>query len=330
MSDYSETPGHPIDEIALQFNASAGSPSEPSVSRDIPPPVHQPGPGDAIAPGLQTSPKTQTAIGPLALAPDRLAAPAFLVDSSLSVRWMARGGKDAFSRAMAKELETAATSNVFEVMVRPAIKEALPDWQAFFTFIYTMLRRSEASAAFDGEASVIPPDQAPPGGEEMNRSIDVQSLGVETCLLAEKGEAEAAPLRIFGLPFEPGTLFLLRRDRWQAPASTAAEEKSPAGVIEVAAEKKTIGVLSLRINDADRLAESMLPEAFFGMVNRIWECWPSPASSSSTIKPRQAGRRQTRSKHVAKRPVGKRSRQYRNILRVPGGRGRQCQTRRRD
>jgi class 3 adenylate cyclase len=184
---------------------------------------------------------------------------------------MAQGGTDAFSQALSKELESAAQSNVFEVMVRPTIKEALPDWQAFFTFIYSMLRRSAASAAFEMETSVFPADQIPPIGEESTRIADVQSFGVETCLLAGKGELDAGPLRIFGLPFEPGTLFLLRRDRWQSPSNAAAEMESPTGGVEAAAEKKTIGVLSLRINDADHLAESMLPDAFFKMVNRIWE-----------------------------------------------------------
>jgi class 3 adenylate cyclase len=259
MSDQSQTPDHLTDKITARFNAPGGSPPDHSGAADI----------DASA--TDSSQQPQSMFGLLSLAPDRLAPPAFFVDDALSIRWMAPGGTDAFSRALAEALETAATSNVFELMIGPAVKETLPDWQTFFTFIYTMLRRAAAADAFDMEASVIPADQIPAAGEEMIGTADTQSVGVATCLLAEKGAAAAIPLRIFGLQFESGMLFLLRRERWQPPVADAAEDGSVVGDIDTVAEKNIIGVLSLRLDDADRLADAMLPDAFFKMVNRIWE-----------------------------------------------------------
>ena len=93
--------------------------------------------------------------GPLTLLPNQIEAPAFFVDDTLSIRWIADGGTDLFSRSLSHQLKTSGTRNVFNLIMRPAIKHALDDWQAFFSFVYATLRRFTTQDGVDLPVSSV-------------------------------------------------------------------------------------------------------------------------------------------------------------------------------
>jgi class 3 adenylate cyclase len=75
------------------------------------------------------------------------------------------------------------------------------------------------------------------------------------------------------ITFAEGTLFLIREDRW-VPMMKALEKKTAVHRrhrIESVDEKKAICILSARLNDSHRIADTMLPEVFFKLMNRIWD-----------------------------------------------------------
>ena len=75
---------------------------------------------------------------------------------------MTPNGQDALTRALAQELEFASTRNIFNLLLRPTIKESLSDWQAFFSFVYMTLRRTTPKTPLPCETVFIPKATFPP------------------------------------------------------------------------------------------------------------------------------------------------------------------------
>jgi class 3 adenylate cyclase len=261
--------GHPMNEIAQRFAAAARpdrSRPEAEDPADAPAPVSSD--SDTATQALD-SPTIPESLPPLTLIPDQIEAPAFFVDRNLSVRWMAASGEDRFSRALARILSQSANDNIFNLMLRPEIKQSLSDWQAFFSFIYANLRRSTARETFDrGTDGIARKDR--PGFEGGSPSESGKHhFYLDSQLVGKKTEESQAALRTFCLQFPEGSLFLLRGDSWVKPE---AEKTAKADAfIEPDDRKDTICVLSARLHGAHRIADTMLAELFFKMMNQVWE-----------------------------------------------------------
>ena len=227
-------------------------------------------PADTAASEIKSTQSAGAIFGPLSLSPDQVDAPAFFVDRKLSVLWMAPSGTDTFSQNLAKELESAPTRNIFNLLLRPTIKGALSDWQAFFSFVYSLLRRSTSRDTFDTGTDFISKDHIPTTDTEtaLYPGIPFQ---VDSCIIGRDVDATEPPLRIFGLEFKKGTLFLLRQDLWHTAIAGDREKESADNNIASDDTKKSICVLSARLNNAHRIADTMLPEVFFKLMNRIWD-----------------------------------------------------------
>ena len=218
------------------------------------------------------SPQTAEAeFGPLSISPDQIEAPALFVDKNLSVRWMAPSGTDAFSQALALELKSASTRNIFNLLLRPAIKNALSDWQAFFSFVYITLRRSTSRETFDTGTVSISRDHIPTTDDQTALAPGNRPFQVDSCIARRDDDPTEPPFRIFRLNFKEGALFLLRSDRWHTAATGDKAKESAVDPIEPVDEKKAICILSARLNDSHRIADIMLPEVFFNLMNRIWD-----------------------------------------------------------
>ena len=274
MSEHNGPSGHPMDEIAEQFKASAKlsqnqPPSEAvsSVESSDPRFEHADTNGSATE-----SPLTAQAIfGPLSLSPDQIESPSFFVDKTLSVVWMNPSGTDAFSRALARELRSAPTRNIFDLLLRPAIKGSIDDWQAFFSFVYILLRRSTAKDTFDRETVSISRDHLPTTDDEITLAPVIPPFLVDSCIIGRNNEATEWSQRIFGLEFKEGTLFLLRQDLWHTAVTDHGETESAVDDIGSRDEKDSICILSARLHDSQRIADTMLPEVFFKLMHRIWD-----------------------------------------------------------
>ncbi|BBO88255.1 adenylate/guanylate cyclase domain-containing protein [Desulfosarcina ovata] len=211
-----------------------------------------------------------TTLPELYLRPDTIAAPAFFVDRDLSVRWIAPGGNDPFSDALAGQIETLATHNVFKLLMGPAVEHCVHEWQSFFSFVYSVLKRSTASATFESGTSSIAPDRLPAAPPENNRETTDFSFGVESSSMIFDGTA-SVPLRIFGLAFETGTLFLIREGNSKPPLQTGKNTAERKGKERSTANwRLPVGVLCIQINDAHRLSDTMMPVAYFRLIRHIW------------------------------------------------------------
>ena len=217
--------------------------------------------------------------GPLSISPDQIEAPSFFVDKKLSVVWMNPNGTDTFSLALAQELRSAGAGNIFDLLLKQAIKDSIADWQALFSFIYILLRRSTAKDTFDRETVFISRTHLPTTGDETDLAPSIHPFLVDSCIIEHKDKATPSPLRIFGMEFKEGTLFLLRQDLWHG-AMTAPGETEPAiNHIAPGDEKEAICILSARLNDSHRIADTMLPEVFFKLMHQIWDESDSVVSS---------------------------------------------------
>lgn len=228
-------------------------------------------PADTSGSEFESSQTAEALVGPLSLSPDQIDAPAFFVAKNLSLLWMAPNGLDTFSQALALEMKSASTRNIFDLLLRPAIKGTITDWQAFFSFVYILLRRSTAKNTFDTETVFISRNHIPTADGETALGPDIHPFQVDSCMVGRDDAVTKPPLRIFGLEFKQGTLFLLRQDPWHPAATVAMEKGSADDDLEPVNHNKTMCVLSARLNDSHRLADTMLPEVFFKLMNRIWD-----------------------------------------------------------
>lgn len=261
MPDENGPTGHPMNEIARRFTA----PSQPVQRRPEPETIDHPAP---VSPDAEAS--IPGALPALTLMPDQIEAPAFFVNKNLSVRWMAAKGEDRFSRALARILGSSAADNVFSLLLRPEIKESLSDWQAFFSFVYSNLRRSTARETFDRRTAFIGRENRPGGGR--TPESDIHRFHVDSQLVGPRSRERQTSLRAFSLQFPEGSLFLLRSDPWARPEPEDRRDEPKADVfVELADRKDTICVLSARLNESHRIADTMLADVFFKMMNQVWE-----------------------------------------------------------
>jgi hypothetical protein len=270
MSEHNEPAGHPANEIRRQIKTSS-----------IPSPVRQDSRADSHAgrsefvdtarPGIESVQSAEEVFSLLSISAKQIAAPAFFVDKKLSLRWITPNGSDAFSRSLALEMASASTRNIFDLLLRPAIKGSLSDWQALFTFVYTLLRRSTSRDTFDTGTVFISKAYifAPP--YESIRHPDIHDFQVDSCMIASTADANQAPQRIFGLEFKTGTLFLIRQDHWAPAVNAGRENESSIANIDPVDKKKAICILSARLNNSRRIADSMLPGFYFNAIHRICE-----------------------------------------------------------
>jgi class 3 adenylate cyclase len=270
MPEYNEPSGHPMDEIARRFKTSPPStpdrPASSAVSRS-----DQAAPADATGPEIKLDPATGPVLGPLSLAADQIAAPAFFVDRQLSLVWLAPDGTDPFSQALAREWEAASTDNIFNLLLRPAVKATISDWQAFFSFVYILLRRSTSREVFDSGTGFVSPDLTPDPGSQPSRPQTRHPFEVDSCLIGANEATAHQPLQIFGLGFDGGTLFLVRRAHRYAAAAGDRVTLAPVGSGDAVVSKTTVCMLSARLNESHRIADTMLPDYFFKLMNQIRE-----------------------------------------------------------
>ena len=272
MSEHNGPSGHPMDEIAERFKASAKPSPDHARTRAVSsmgPSDHRFEAADSNGSATESSLIAQSIFGPLSLSPDQIEAPSFFVNKKLSIVWMNPSGTDAFSLALAQELRSDDKRNIFELLARPAIKASIADWRAFFSFVYVLLRRSTAKDTFDRGTVAIPKDHLPNHGDETVLAPAVHPFLVDSCIIGRNDQATEWPQRIFGMEFKEGTLFVLRKDLFHAAVTDQGETESAIDDITAGDEKESICILSARLNDSHRIADTMLPDVFFGLMHRI-------------------------------------------------------------
>ena len=152
-------------------------------------------PADATGPEIKPDPASRPVLGPLSLSADQIAAPAFFVDRQLSLGWIAPNAADRFSQALAREWEAASTDNIFNLLLRPAVKATISDWQAFFSFAYILLRRSTSPEVFDSKTVFVSSDLTPDADGQSPRPR--HPFEVDSCLIGANEATTDPPLTNF-------------------------------------------------------------------------------------------------------------------------------------
>jgi class 3 adenylate cyclase len=301
MTDNNGPIGHPMNEIARKFTTPeatipdhADSASHVATQDDEPDPRSS----EAVAPSTMGPSRWV----PVSLGPEQIEAPAFFVDRDLIVQWWTPGGTDRFSRVLDQELRAVAARNIFNLLQRIAIKDAVSDWQAFFSFVYVTLRRSTSKHTFAMQSDFITRDQLPASESEPMHDPDRRRFQVRSCLLKPDVTANRPALRLFGLEFTEGTLFMLREDQWDSALAEAGRSPAAIQADDPADHQATVCMLSARLHDSQRIADSMLPEVFFELVNRAWEVFDEVAAA---LGGRRAGSSGDQANYVFKAHAGR-------------------------
>jgi len=271
MSDNNASAGHPMNEIARQFKAPAEHVQELPTSSET---AHDAISDDRVrtmADG-QSSHGNFAAAPPFSLIPGRIEAPSFFVDRHLSLEWLAPGGSDDLSVALSDELASGAEKDIFSLLQKPSVKAAVADWNALFSFAYVFLRRSTSREVFDSKVVAAAQDHRSGIAEDAPTNTATRlPFVVDSRLLEDGGADRQGPLRVFGIGFSEGTLFLLRHDPWFDPQTAGVKPHPPADSLMDPRDIKTsVCILSIRLNDSHRIADTMLPEVFFRLMNIVW------------------------------------------------------------
>ena len=239
---------------------------------------------------------------PLSVREDQIEAPAFLVDRNLTVRWMAPGMDSPFCQALARAKASSPDSNIFSLLLKPTVQESHPEWQALFSFVYISLRRSTSRDTFESRTDFIAPEHRPGDDHQTDAPAQSHRFQVDSRRLHPFAGSDASDTRIFCLTFAEGTLFLLRRDPWSQSTVDTGPKDHPDSAAPDYDRKETICILSARLNESHRIADTMLPDVFFRMMNLIWEQTDDAATSLGGIR---AGCNGARIQYIFKATAGR-------------------------
>jgi class 3 adenylate cyclase len=169
-------------------------------------------------------------------------------------------------------LASGAEKDIFSLLQKPSVKAAIADWNALFSFAYVFLRRSTSREVFDSKVDAVARDHRPDIAEQAPaNTATILPFEVDSRLLESGRRDSPGPLRVFGIGFSEGTLLLLRHDSWFDPQTTGVKSHPPADSLMDPRDIKTsVCILSIRLNDSHRIADTMLPEVFFRLMNFVW------------------------------------------------------------
>ena len=196
---------------------------------------------------------------------DQIALPAFFVAGDLSVSCTASSNTETFCQTLAKELKSSSAPNIFDLLLRPTIKDTLCDWQTLFSFVYTMLQQSTEKDTFSMGTVFVPKMYIPVFENEYFDLPKSSHFHVESCTLDSD-----PPMGIYGLQFKEGTLFVLHNNPLHCQFSKGIQLQSITDTMEASDVKKTFCVLSVRINDSHKISDAMLPDVFMEVINHVW------------------------------------------------------------
>lgn len=267
MPDMKLPSGHPMDPVARQFESRIPGPEKQRSAVGAPTQ-----PADANQQGEKTP--SNARIG-LPLSSESISAPAFFVDQRLAVCWIAGGGEDALSRALCGELAAVPARHAFELLTSGSVRAAVADWQAFFTFVYRVLKISTPATAFEMQirqhGDAIPEDVLQQPDAPVKTSGNAFAVHSMPIVLADSGID--ARSRLFGLRFPTGTLFVVRPEaRDQRPAAPLdGEQAERQAASSTDPGSRSVGLLTAIVADARRLAETMLPDDFVDLMRSIFQ-----------------------------------------------------------
>jgi hypothetical protein len=194
-----------------------------------------------------------------------MGAATFFVNHSLRIEWIKVDQSDRLSRAIAAEWTENGTGTIFDLLLHASLKELFYNWQPLFSFIYKFLKQSTPERTFNRVAptlsiGMVATDNAkatPPAAGKIGR-IDSCSFQLED----DNGKMQNK--RLYGVVLTEGTVFVLNDEPETATGRQLADSKDKTG-------KTPFSVISVRLDNSDSIVGTLLPEAYYQLIKRIWE-----------------------------------------------------------
>ena len=200
---------------------------------------------------------------------------AFFVNQDMYIVWVKVAHNDCLFQAIRDEKDDDPSGTVFEILLRASLKALVFNWQPLFSFIYRFL------------ADTIPPEifkQAAPLVSFHQEGLDHPStdLGrspakgprIDSCpirLENEKGSMQA--MRLYAMALSECALFIFEEDRWQDEergGQSRGMNGNSRSSGDPAHTKIPFSVISARLDNSQRLVDTMLPETYHQLITRIW------------------------------------------------------------
>ncbi|MGA6924459.1 MAG: hypothetical protein WBY88_02190, partial [Desulfosarcina sp.] len=205
---------------------------------------------------------------------DAITTPAFWVDHHLRIGWVKMGQENRLARAIDSELADDPFGTVFDIMLRASLKELIFDWQPLFSFTYRFLQAVTPPTTFERLAPMVSLTPKTGDHQQHPRSNRDKASPIDSCpfdIATDGGQMQR--MRIYGIVFSGGTLFILDKERWPDDLSgkkAVITSPDPQADVETAPGKTPFSVISARLDDSRTIVETLLPETYFKHMTRIW------------------------------------------------------------
>ena len=191
------------------------------------------------------------------------------IDHNLRIEWVKTKKSDRLSNAISDEWQDDPSGTVFDILLRASLKELVFNWQPLFTFVYRFLQKTTSKEIFNRLAPTLST-----GIKEITPKIisgQIRQGQIDSApIRLEDEDGQMQDRRIYGLVLSEGTLFILNKDR-QASRKTGADRHDRQPASDDDTGKIPFSVLSARLDDSRGIVDTMLPEAYYQLMTRIWD-----------------------------------------------------------
>jgi class 3 adenylate cyclase len=201
---------------------------------------------------------------------------AFFVNQGLHIGWVKVVQDDGLFGAIRDEMNDDPSGTVFDILLRASLKELVFNWQPLFSFIYQFLEETTPPETFKRLAPMVSLHL-----EELNQPVN--SMGrpqkgqprIDSCPIRienEKGRMQA--MRLYAMALSEGALFIFEEERWQdhdGDAKNGGTFGEGRSAVESTDTKTPFSVISVRLDNSQRLVDTLLPETYFQLITRIWD-----------------------------------------------------------
>ena len=201
---------------------------------------------------------------------------AFFVNQEMYIGWIKVAQGDSLFETIQDEMNDDPSGTVFDILLRASLKELVFNWQPLFSFIYRFLEDTTPPQAFTRVAPMVSLHLE--GLQHPRQFMDRPPRGcprIDSCpirLETEKGRMRT--MRLYAMALSEGALFIFEEERWHPSYDDTTIEwplSSPSTAAESVDNKTPFSVISVRLDNSQRLVDTLLPETYYQLINRIWD-----------------------------------------------------------
>ena len=196
---------------------------------------------------------------------EAMAASTFFVNHTLQIEWVKADWRDRLSRAIATEWKEDDSGTIFDTLLHASLKGMFFNWQPLFSFVYNFLKQSTPPTIFNRVAPALSTGMGktktsarPLSGFKKVGLLDSCSFQVED------NDGKMQNKRLYGVVLSEGTVFVLNNETVKpTKMTTSTDLTGDSG-------KTPFSVLSVRLDNSVSIVDTLLPDAYYQLMKRIW------------------------------------------------------------